>query len=475
MNDSKRVFPVAIALFFAALLLNAVSLRINAMAYATQKKSIDLDQDIEQTEQPAQRLLVPTNLERATKTVLSNTVTIRAFRPQDNADPAGEGGKDEKQGKTETKKKVRSVAVFSGVIIRGGFVAAPLFLPDPNNPTVRLTLPNGKQAIGRPRILDEYSGLAIIQIDEIESPPLELCNAKNPKVGSWVVSGSAWGGREALVSFGIVSGVDFRYPDANLVLPPLLVCDLPASKTSKGSGIVSADGKLIGIVLDVSKDNRWTYAVPVCHLHNLIRTHREMKATGKFDVNEVLVLKRQRPFVGINTDCRRWNPDRLVHDCVVERVNENSPAEKAGLLKGDILLGMNDLSRRHGMDFVGEIRIRQPGDTVRFNILRDGNEKEIELTLGGRYKSTIDRIVRLSDLESSPNQLVSAKKLGSNAQLWNIAKRNLEPPSCDSSDKIDCLSESLQKERMKNAKLLERMKQMEDKLDRLLKLTVPKK
>lgn len=459
-------------MFLAAMFLTAVSLQGNAFAYATQKKTIDLDQDLKQTEQPAQRLSVPTSLERATKAVLANTVTIRVFRPEDNDADEKELKKD---ARVKVKKTARSVAVFSGVIIRGGFVAAPLFLPDPKNPTVRLTLPNGKQAIGRPRILDEYSGLAIIQIDEIETPPLKLCNAKKPKVGSWVVSGSAWGGREALVSFGIVSGVDFRYPDAKLVLPPLLVCDLQASKTSKGSGIVSAEGKLIGIVMDVSKDNRWTYAVPVCHLHNLIRTHQEIKATGKFDVNEVLVLKRQRPFVGINTDCGRWNTERLVHDCVVTSVNKNSPAEKAGLLKDDILIGMNDLSRRHGMDFVGEIRIRQPGDTVRFNILRDGNEKEIELTLGGRYKSTSDRIVRLRDLGSSPNQLVNAKNSGANAQLWNIAKKNLEPPSCDSYDKIECLSESLQQERKRNAELHERMQQMEDKLERLLKLANPKK
>ena len=458
MNLRKTILLLLFAVTFSPGIVSA---------YVTQRRTNDGDSTIEQAESRVMRS-VPLSLERAAKAVRGSTVTIRVFRPDTSDDRSI--ALEQQGAASHDSNKQRSVAVFSGVMIHDGFVAAPLFLPDPKNPIVRMTLPDGKQAIGRPRILDEYSGLSIIQIDDIDAPILKLCNAKAPKVGSWVVSGSAWGGREALVSFGMVSGVDFRYPAANLVLPPLIVCDLRAAETSKGSGIVSSEGKLIGMVMDVSDDNRWTYAVPVCHLHDLIRTHQEMKATGKFESDDVLVLKRQIPIVGIRTDCRRWNAERQVFDCVVTRVRENTPAEAAGLKKGDILLGLNNLSRRHGLDIFGEIRVRQAGDKVTFNVLRDGDEKEIELTLGGRYKSTIDRIVRLRDLGISPDNLAKSNGSGRETQLWNIAKKNLAPPSCYSYDKLQCLTESLSKEQQKNAALLERMIQMEKKLQTLVEL-----
>ena len=95
--------------------------------------------------------------------------------------------------------------------------------------------------------------------------------------------------------------------------------------------------------------------------------------------------KVKRPYIGISgrdlddDTAKRYN---LVKGVYVVSVDEYSAAEKAGLKTGDVIVGIDDKSIST-MNELNEIKnTHSIGDTVKLKINRDGQEKEISLTLG---------------------------------------------------------------------------------------------
>ncbi len=75
-----------------------------------------------------------------------------------------------------------------------------------------------------------------------------------------------------------------------------------------------------------------------------------------------------------------WTGDGLL----INGTSAGSPAERAGLLGGDILLGMNDIEIGDIYDFVYALGVHKPGDVVEVRYLRGEQEERVMLTLGSR-------------------------------------------------------------------------------------------
>ena len=67
---------------------------------------------------------------------------------------------------------------------------------------------------------------------------------------------------------------------------------------------------------------------------------------------------------------------------MVKVVGEDSPAEKAGLEVGDIILAMDGENLENKEEFSASIKEQEPGSKVTLKILRDDEEVEIEVELG---------------------------------------------------------------------------------------------
>lgn len=276
---------------------------------------------------------------------------------------------------SKTDKKSPEVTVFTGVSIGSGIVVTPLFTPDETR--IRITMPGGVQAEARPRVLDEYSGLALLQIENHDAPRLTLAK-EAPKVGGWVLSGAAWGVEKAVVSLGIVSGVDRTLSGANY--PPLLQCDLRTATTSSGAAVVNNRGELLGVVVAAESEEGgrgWTYAVPVKHVERLLRTLAEKKGAAAAK-DGVVVLKPRRPVVGMVLG------PAGERDVVVKQVREDGPAEKAGIREGEEILAADGIVIRSVYQAVRPLLYKQPGDLMSF-LVRDqqGEVRSVEVVLSG--------------------------------------------------------------------------------------------
>jgi serine protease Do len=260
------------------------------------------------------------------------------------------------------------VAVFSGVSLGKGLAVAPLGAASAGR--IRITLAGGEQTEAKARVLDEYSGLALLELDKKTSPGLELAEGL-PEVGSWVLSAAAWGVERPVVSLGIISGIDRTLRGASF--PPLLQADLRTAETSSGAGLVDQDGRLLGVVVAAdSLDERrgWTYAVPASHIRRLLRARAE-----NADDKSIVVLQRRRPSVGMVLG--------QAEHVVVSAREKNSPAEKAGIRVGDQIISADGVAIRSAYQAVQPVLVRQPGDTLTYVVEQKDGRKTIEVVLGG--------------------------------------------------------------------------------------------
>ncbi len=210
----------------------------------------------------------------------------------------------------------QTVTVLSGVSLGNGWIVT--FATMPATARYRVTLPDGGQDIAKPRVIDFYSGLTLLQIEEDELPGLAPV-ARPVKVGESVLTAAAAGIEPPVVSLGILGATDRTLSNSNL--PPLLQCDVRTTDTSSGAALVNRYGELIGIVAVAAVDTQptsWTYAIPVRHVQRLLRA----KADDK-----LVVLQRQRPTVGLTLETDG-------ESLRIERVTPGGPADQAGLRKG---------------------------------------------------------------------------------------------------------------------------------------------
>ena len=66
----------------------------------------------------------------------------------------------------------------------------------------------------------------------------------------------------------------------------------------------------------------------------------------------------------------------------IDEVLEGTPAEDAGLQKGDVVTAVDGERVVDGIALIVAIRSHQPGETVEFTFMRDGDEQTTEITLG---------------------------------------------------------------------------------------------
>ena len=69
---------------------------------------------------------------------------------------------------------------------------------------------------------------------------------------------------------------------------------------------------------------------------------------------------------------------------LIDGTTGGSPAERAGFLKGDVLIGVGDVKIVNIYDFTYALNLYKPGDVVLVKFLRDGAEQEVRVTLSTR-------------------------------------------------------------------------------------------
>jgi S1-C subfamily serine protease len=241
---------------------------------------------------------------------------------------------------------------------------------------VTVTFPDGHTAEGRVLGHDIDGDIAVIGVETGDLPTIEWATNGQPGIGAAVFALSNPGGRGLRVTLGFVTGVErsFRGPRGRRITGSI-EHDAPLLPGSSGGPIVNADGQLLG--LNTNRLGEGFYlAIPAdetlrAQVDALGRGESTQRARLGIGVVPTHVARRMRRAVGL--------PD--ADGLLVRLVEDNSPASRAGLAQGDLIVlaagqpvsGVDDLFEALGTAKDGAIQLI---------ILRGADELAIDVQLG---------------------------------------------------------------------------------------------
>ena len=220
---------------------------------------------------------------------------------------------------------------------------------------------------------DEYTDLAVLKIEKTGLTPATLGDSTKVKVGEFVMAVGNPLGMDYSVTTGVVSAIE-RDVVADGKSYSVIQTDAAINTGNSGGALVNSVGEVIGINTLKLAGNGIEgvgFAIPISSTTSIISQLIEHK--------EVI-----RPFIGIagsaidSYDAQRYNLPQGVY---VDEVTKDSPAEKAGIKKSDIITKIEG-KEVTTVDQLNRIKYNyNVGDKVKLTIIRGTEEIEVEVTL----------------------------------------------------------------------------------------------
>jgi serine protease Do len=221
---------------------------------------------------------------------------------------------------------------------------------------------------------DELSDIAVLKIEADNLIPAQWGDSDSLEVGSivWAI-GSPYR-YEQTVTSGIISAKD-RPGDGNRV-QNLLQTDAAVNPGNSGGPLVNADGNVIGINTSIfgKTFQGISFAVP--------------SETAKFIYQQILERGEVvRGYLGVRpSEVRHDVAERLnlpdLEGAILVSVERNSPAFAAGLKALDVVRSWNGKPIRSFNNLFRMAEMSQPGSVVEVSLIRDGEERSAQVTIG---------------------------------------------------------------------------------------------
>ena len=298
--------------------------------------------------------------------------------------------------KAKPQRRFETV-VGSGVIIeRDGQVLTNAHVID-GAASLSVTLDSGARTPARVLGLDTVTDLALLRIETSAPLPVaRLGDSSVLRVGDEVVAIGNPMGLEQTMTRGIVSGLNRILP--GLAEQPMIQTDAPINPGNSGGPLVDRCGAVVGINTFISEEaNSIGFALPINAGKAILRDLRE---SGR-------VIRPWLGLQGREVDSQLTSVLRLPLSpgYLIEVVYDGSPAERAGirggnlsvvvqgeeyLVGGDVLTSIDNTPVRTHQDYLAKVKTLKPGQRTRITILRDGQRRELSLTVGERPRLPSD-------------------------------------------------------------------------------------
>ncbi|MFA6902525.1 MAG: DegQ family serine endoprotease [Gallionellaceae bacterium] len=224
--------------------------------------------------------------------------------------------------------------------------------------------------------IDQRSDIALLKIDASGLPVVTLGDSSKLEVGEWVVAiGSPFGFTNS-VSQGIVSAKERSLPGGDVV--PFIQTDVPINPGNSGGPLFNLNGEVVGINSQIySRSGGYmglSFAIPI---DMAIRVKDDLLKHGSV----------KRGWLGIRIQdvsdehAKSFDLEKA-SGVLVASIEKDSPAERAGLQIGDIILKLNGKVLASAGELVRAVSDEAPGARVRLQLWRDGAGKEVTVTLG---------------------------------------------------------------------------------------------
>ena len=283
----------------------------------------------------------------------------------------------------------------SGVIIRpDGYIVTNNHVVA-NATKVQVTLNNNKTYDAKVIGTDPATDVALIKIDAQGLPTLPFGDSDQLRLGEWVLAvGSPLGYQlRSTITAGIVSakGRSMAHDprENNTVhIESFIQTDAAVNPGNSGGALVNKTGELVGIntaiVSQTGSYSGYSFAVPVNIVKKIVSdlidfgsVKRAMLGVSMASFTDALA--KDLKYDSLNDMLEKLKLSSAEGVYILEVV-KGGAAEKAGVKKGDVLLAIDGAAVKDGAAVQVKVNSFHPGDKATLKIVRDGKEKEIEVT-----------------------------------------------------------------------------------------------
>lgn len=242
---------------------------------------------------------------------------------------------------------------------------------------IRVKLNSGKEyeveVVGR----DEKYDLALLKVQAESLPIMKLGNSDTLKVGDWVVAIGNPFGLSHTVTAGIVSAKD-RVIGAG-PFDDFIQTDASINPGNSGGPLFTTEGLVVGINTAIHSGGQGIgFAVPVNMAKKFIR---DVLTQGRV-VHGWLGVGIQ----DVSEEIAKHLDLDVPSGVLVSQIYPDSPAEKAGLKRGDVLVEFNGKKVNRGSDLTRLVGTTSPGTDARLKTIRDGKFQSFQVRIGDRSK-----------------------------------------------------------------------------------------
>ncbi|MDT8406541.1 MAG: DegQ family serine endoprotease [Methylococcales bacterium] len=223
---------------------------------------------------------------------------------------------------------------------------------------------------------DEQTDIALLKIEANNLPTVDIGDAKNLKVGEWVLAIGSPFGFEQSVTAGIVSAKGRSLPNGNYV--PFIQTDVAINPGNSGGPLFNMNGEVVGINSQIySRTGGFmglSFAIPMDVAMNVVK---QIKSQGKVS----------RGWLGVQIQdvtrelAESFGMKRPV-GALVAKVIKDSPADQAGIEIGDIIVEFNGTPVETSGDLPPMVGMTEINSRAILNIIRQGDDKRLSVTIG---------------------------------------------------------------------------------------------
>ena len=236
---------------------------------------------------------------------------------------------------------------------------------------------------------DPRSDLAVLKIDARRLPTLNLSKGDDINVGQWVLAIGSPFSLDFSVTAGIVSALGRSLPTEtgdNYV--PFIQTDVAINPGNSGGPLFNLDGEVIGVNSQIFTRSGGSiglsFAIPISVVSNVVSQIQE---------NGVV----ERGWLGVSIQdvdrnlAESFGLDRP-RGALIAQVGRDSPAERAGLQSGDVIVTFDDEPIETSADLPHVVGLIVPGSRVEALVVRDGDNQRLTVEVGALAADQVARV-----------------------------------------------------------------------------------
>ena len=238
---------------------------------------------------------------------------------------------------------------------------------------------------------DKRTDVAVVKIEGTGLPAVKIGDASRIRVGEWVIAIGSPFGLENTVTAGIISA---KARDTGDYLP-LIQTDVAINPGNSGGPLINMRGEVVGINSQIySRTGSYagiSFSIPI---DEAVRVSEQLRLSGhvtrgRIGVQIGPVTKEIAESIGLGKP----------QGALVSGVESGSPADKAGVEAGDIIVKFDGKAIEKASDLPRMVGAVKPGNRSTMTVFRRGNTKDLSVTVG---EFDDDKVAKKADKEDKP-------------------------------------------------------------------------